>query len=87
MNSNPFNSKTQVKNQQRKSWSIKLNYTLVQSKKLIHDINYEQPTVTLIKTYLKLMGGANSYIRFGCVPEKIFYLTLENYQDQLTMMQ
>ena len=38
--------------------------------------NYEHPTGTLTMNFLKPEGEANTYIRFGYGPQRIFYHNL-----------
>ena len=62
---------TQVNNQQKKAWTNSLKYILDQGKQAIEAKKSDHPTGTLVTTFQKPVGGANPYVRFGCVPQKI----------------
>ena len=61
----------QVRNQQRKSWAIKLKEILDQSKQLIKVKNNKNPTSTLSMTFLIPEGGSNIYVQFLYIPQTI----------------
>ena len=82
MNSDPINQKTQVNNQQSKSWSMKLKFILHQSKQSIDINKYEHLTCTLSMTFLKPAGEANTYLKFVYVPQNKSIKPEDTYQDQ-----
>ena len=55
MNDDTVHSKTEVNNQQRKSWTMKLKFILDKTKQSIGVNKYEQPTGTITTTFLKPM--------------------------------
>ena len=59
---------TQVKNQQNKAWTNNLKYIFDQSKQYIDANKYEQPNVTLSKTFHKPARKAKLYAQFGYGP-------------------
>ena len=71
MSTDPDNAKTQVLNQQRKSWMMNLKYILDKSKQYIDVKKYENPTGTLDTTFLKPVVGVNPFVRFGYDPQTI----------------
>ena len=59
-------------NQQKKAWNKNLKDILDQAKQSIDENKSERPTGTLATTLHKSAGEANTYVRFGYVPHKIF---------------